>query len=145
MAAIKAVTAKGQLVPLNFYQADVAASQTDVQLSVCAVDNAADDQLATTEYLMPWPGEIVGISYVLSAAGTAGVFTIGATFSGTEDADTRVTVGTNASNYARVGRGAAKFAAGAAIGCEITTDGSWDGTGADLVATVWALVYLEGI
>ena len=36
-------------------------------------------------------------------------------------------------------------AAGDRIGAEITTGGTWDGTTADLVVTVWVLLYLDGI
>lgn len=145
MAILSNVAARHQLVPLQFTQADVAASQTDAQLSVAAVDNAADDQLACTEYAMPWPGQVVGVSYALSTAGTAGTLTVGASIGGTEDADTTQTVTTAASGYGRVPRAAARFVAGDLIGCEITTDGSWNGTSSDLIVTVWVLLRLEGI
>lgn len=145
MTQINNEIAKGQLVALHFAQADVAASQTDVQLSVMAVDNAADDQLAVDEVSMPFPGEIVGISYNLSAAGSAGALSVGATIDGTEDADTTQAVGTNQRGVAKVPRGRAAFAAGARIGAEITSDGSWNGTSADLLVTVWVLLYVDGI
>jgi hypothetical protein len=145
MTQIENIISKGQLIPLHFRQADVAASQTDAQLTVAAVDNAADDALNVDEYVMPWPGEIVGISYSLSAAATAGTLTLGATVDGTEDADTTQSITTAQRGSAKIERGDAAFAAGARIGAEITTDGSWDGTGADLQVTVWVLVYLGGI
>ena len=145
MAIISNVIARGQLVPLHFMQADLAASQTDVQLSVAAVDNAADDQLQGIEYAMPFAGEVVAVSYTTSAAATTGTMTIGATFAGTEDTDTTITVTTGTSGYGIVPRGKATFAAGEKIGCEITTGGTWDGTTADLVATVWVLLYIAGI
>jgi hypothetical protein len=141
MTQITLDTSKGQLVPLVFGQDAVAASQTNVQLPV-AVGEASQ---AVDGYEVPWSGEIVGLSYTLSAAGSAGVFTIGATVNGTEDADSTVTVGTNAAGYTRIPRGSVPFVAGDSIGAEITTDGSWDGTTADLSVTVWALVYLEGV
>lgn len=145
MPQIERIIAKGQLVKLTFYQADVAASQTDVQLSVSAVDNAADDQLQAAGYIMPFPGEIVAQSYLLTAAGTAGTFTIGPTVGGTEKTALQQSVGTTASGRKAVARGTIPFAAGDEIGAEITTNGSWDGINSDLVVTVWVLLYLEGI
>lgn len=143
MGQITNETAKGQLVALVFGQDAVAASQTDAQLNVMEVASAA--ALAVDGYTMPFAGEVVGISYVLSAAATAGVGTIGATVGGTEDADTTLAMGTSAGNYKRVARGSARFVAGNKIGCELTTDGSWDATTADLAVTVWVLLEMEGI
>lgn len=134
-------TSKGQLVPLYFAQDAVAASQTDVQL----VTPGETTTPLTEGYEMPWAGEVVGVSFTLNAAGSAGVFTIGATINGTEDADTALTVGTDAANYKRVPRGSARFSASDSIGAEISTDGSWNGTTSDLVVIVWVLVYMEGI
>lgn len=141
MTQITLDTSKGQLVPLVFGQDAVAASQTNVQLPVAIGEGSQ----AVDGYEVPWSGEVVGVSYTLSAAGSAGVFTIGATINGTEDADSTVTVGTNAAGYTRIPRGLVRFVAGDSIGAEITTDGSWNGTTADLSVTVWALVYLEGV
>jgi len=134
---------KGQLVRLQFMQDNLAASQTDVQLLVAEVASAAN--LAVDEICMPWAGDIVGISYDLSAAGTAGTLTVGATINGTEDADTTQTITTAARGGVAVPRGKAHFTAGQYIGAEITTDGSWNGTSSDLVVTVWCLVELGGI
>lgn len=137
--------AKGQLVPLVFHQADLAASQTDVQLSVAAVDNAADDQLQVDGYVMPFEGEIVGITARLSAAATAGTLTVGPTVGGTEKTDPTLSITTAQSASDTAVRGTAVFAAGDLIGAEITTGGTWDGTTADLTVVVWVLLYLEGI
>lgn len=142
---MEGIIAKGQLVPLVFMQADVAASQTDVQLSVAAVDNAADDQLAGVEYAMPFDGSIVGISYTLTAAATAGTLTIGPTVNGTEKTDPTLSVTTGTSGYDRATREATRFVAGDKIGAEITTGGTWDGTGADLAVVVWVLLTMDGI
>lgn len=141
MTTITRTTSKGQLVPLYFCQDAVAASQTNVQLFTPGEQVAA----LVEGYEMPWAGEIVAVSYTLSAAGSAGVFTIGATVDGTEDADTTITVGTVAASSLKVARGLAPFAAGASIGAEITTDGSWDGTTADLGVIVWVLQYIDSI
>jgi hypothetical protein len=140
---IERITARGQLVPLVFMQDAVAASQTNVQLPIAEVNAGAGNGI--TGYIMPFAGEIVAISWNLTAAGTAGVFTIGGTIGGTENASTTQTVGTAASGRDTFPRGSVPFAAGAEIGAEITTDGSWDGTTADLCVVVWVLLQLEGI
>lgn len=137
------VIAKGQLVKFTFMQDAVAASQSDVQLPIAEVNAGAGN--AIDEYHVPFAGEIIGISYSLSAAGTAGAFTLGPTLAGTEKTALTQTVGTNQRGYATVPRGTIPFDAGARLGAELTTDGSWDGTSADLLVTVWALLYLEGI
>lgn len=134
-------TSRGQLVPLIFAQDAVAASQTNVQLVVPGETTTP----LVEGYEMPFGGEIVALSYTLNAAGTAGVFTIGATVNGTEDADSTVTVGTNAASYTVIPRGAIKFVAGDSLGAEITTDGSWDGTTSDLSVVLWVMLYVEGI
>lgn len=132
-----------KLVALNFCQDNVAASQSNVQLNVVEVASAAT--LAVDGITMPWAGTIVGISYVLSAAATAGTLTIGPTVAGTEAADPTLSVTTAVSGSDTALRGAATFAAGSVVGAEITTDGSWDGTSSDLVVTVWCLVELSGV
>lgn len=138
---IERIIAKGQLVPLHFTEDAVAASQTDAQLAIINATGAP----ANSEYIMPFAGEIVAISYGLTAAGTAGVFTIGPTIDGTEKTGLTATVGTTTEGRKSAARGTVPFAAGANIGAEITTDGSWDGTSSDLIVTVWVLLHLEGI
>lgn len=142
MGTIIRNTSKGQLVPLYFGQDAVAASQTNVELPI-VIGEAS--QAVTTGYEMPWDGEVVGVSFTLSAAGSAGTLTVGASINGTEDADTTITITTAAAGYQRVPRGNAKFSAGDNIGAEITSDGSWNGTTSDLAVTVWVLLQLEGI
>jgi hypothetical protein len=141
MTQITLDTSKGQLVAYVFGQDAVAASQTDVQLPVAIGEGSQ----AVAGYEMPFRGEVIAVAYTLSAAGTTGTFTIGATVNGTEDADTTVTVGTTADGSVRVPRGKCTFAAGDSLGAEITTGGTWDGTTADLAVVVYALHYLEGI
>ena len=135
--------AKGQLVQLTFMQDAVAASQTDVQLPIAEVNAGAGNAIAG--YIAPFAGEIVGISWVLSAAGTTGTFTIGPTVGGTEKTSLTQTVGTSASGRGTCIRGTIPFAAGDEIGAEITTGGTWDGTSSDLGVSVWVLLYLDGI
>ena len=140
---ISNVIAKGQLVPLTFMQDAVAASQSDVQLKIAEVASAAANDV--DEICIPWSGEIVGISFDLTPAGSAGTLTVGATINGIEDADTTQTITTAVRGSAKVKRGSAQFAAGDYIGVEITSDGSWNGTTTDLLVTVWVLVNLAGI
>jgi hypothetical protein len=132
-----------QLVPLVFQQSQVAASQTNVQLYVNEV--ATPLVLTNTEYCMPFAGEVVGISWALTAAGTTGAFTIGPTIGGTECTDPTITVGTDTEGSDVCPRGTNVFAKGALIGAEITTAAGWDGTTADLLVTVWVLLKIVGI
>lgn len=135
--------AKGQKDSYAFMQDAVAASQTDVQLPIAEVAAGAGNAIDGVPMLMA--GEIIGITWKLSAAGTAGVFTIGPTVGGTEKTALTQTVGTAASGRAKVNRGTIPFAAGDEIGVEITTDGSWDGTSSDLAVWVHILEYVEGV
>lgn len=135
--------AKGQLVPLVFMQDAVAASQTNVQLPVAEVNAGAGN--GCDGYCMPFAGEIVGISAHLSAAATAGTLTVGPTVAGTEKADPTLSITTETDESDTCKRGTNVFAKDAVIGAEITSDGSWDGTGADLVVIVWVLLNISGI
>ena len=141
MGSIIRNTSRGQLIALNFGQDTVAASQTDAQLNV----TIGEASQAVDGYEAVWDGEVVGMGWSLSAAGSAGVFTIGATIDGTEDADTTLTVGTAANGSLRVPRSKCKFVRGQQIGAEITTDGSWNGTSSDLSVQVYVLYQLDGI
>lgn len=140
---IERIIAKGQLVPLTFFQDAVAASQTDVQLLVNEVASAASN--AVDGFVMPFEGEIIAVTARLSAAATAGTLTIGPTVGGTEKTDPTLSITTSQSGRDTAPRGAAVIAAGDLIGAEITTDGTWDATTADLAVVVWVLLYLEGI
>lgn len=142
---IERITSRGQLVPFAFYQADLAASQTDVQLSTSAVDNAADDQLQSDGYVVPFDGEIVAITAQLSAAAGAGSMTVGPTIGGTEKTDPTLSITTAVAARDTAPRGSTPFVAGDVIGAEITTSGSWNATGADLTVVVWCLLYIDGI
>jgi hypothetical protein len=112
-------------------------------LPIAEVASAAGN--ACDGYTMPFPGEIVAISYQLSAAGSAGTLSIGPTINGTEKADPTLAVTTGVAGYDRASRGTSRFAAGDVIGAEITTDGSWNGTTSDLAVVVWAILQMEGI
>lgn len=138
---IERVIAKGQLVSYTFGQDALAASQTDVQLPV-AIGEASQ---AVTGYTMPFDGEIVAITADLSAAGSAGTLTVGATVGGTEKTDPTLSITTETTKSDKALRGTAVFSAGDILGAEITTDGSWNGTTADLAVTVYVLLHIEGV
>lgn len=144
MGTIQRTTSKGQLVPFVFGQTDLAASQSNVQL-VTAIGETGQ---ATAGHTAPWDGEVVGVSWALTTAATAGILTVGATVNGTEDADTTLTVPADSATvrgYTRVPRGKAPFVAGQEIGAEITTDANFLPITADLSVTVWCLMQLEGV
>ena len=134
--------AKGQIVPLLFQQAAVAANQTDAQLPVVEVGSSPSLVIGIPA---PWPGEVVGISYSLDSAGSAGTLSVGVSIGGTEDADTTVAVGTTTVGSLVVPRGKVVFDAEDLIGVEITSDASWNGTTSDLSVWVWVLLHVEGI
>lgn len=145
MPQIERIISRGQLVKYTFHQADVAASQTDVQLAVSAVDNAGDDQLQVDGYVVPFDGEIVAITARLSAAATTGTLTVGPTVNGTEKTDPTLSITTSQSSRDTAARGTTAFVAGDLIGAEITSGGTWDGTTADLTVEVYAILYIDGI
>lgn len=132
--------AKGQMIPLHFSQTDLAVSQTDVQLGT------GDDAGTAAGYVMPFAGEIIAISYLLSTNKTAGVMTVGPTINGTESASlTQTVANATSSGTEKTRRGSVPFAVGSSIGAELTTDASFLPITADLVVTVWVILSLEGI
>jgi len=128
---------KGQLVPLTFVQANAAASQTDVALTVAEVSDA---------YAMPFAGEVVAVTVRSNAARTAGTLTADALINGTAAGLTAVLNATVTNNkVSKQPRGSDEFAAGAYIGAKVTTDASWAPETGDIVVTVWVLLKVEGI
>lgn len=134
-------TSRGQLVGITFGQHTVAASQTNVQISVAIGEKDA----AVDGIVAPWAGRIVAVAASTSAAATAGTLTVGATVGGTEDADTTLTISTETNKSLVVAKNKAKFTAGDRIGCEITTSASWDATTEHLAAIVYVLFDVDGI
>lgn len=143
MPQIERIISRGQLVQLTFMQDALAASQTDVQLTIAEVTGPA--AIANDAYVMPFAGEIVAVSADLSAAGSAGSLTVGPTINGTECADPTLSITTAQTAYDVCPRGTNQFAAGARIGAEITTAAGWNGTTADLAVSVFVLLYVDGI
>lgn len=134
---------KWQLVPLVFAQDAVAASQTNVQLHPQHVHG--DVSLDNEGYVMPFAGEIIGISAGLTAAASAGSLTVGPTIAGTEATDPTLTFTTATEESDTCPRGTNVFDKEAVIGAEITTTGAWNGTSEDLIVTVWVLLNVVGI
>jgi hypothetical protein len=136
------VIAKGQLVPLIFSQDAAADAQSAVAMNII---EAAGVALTTTEYVMPWDFDIVGISVVSDLARTAGTLTVDATKNGTVTGLQAVLDATNTfRHYKRQARESDRGQAGDRIGVKLTT-ASWTPITADIVVIVWALVNLEGI
>ncbi len=117
-----------------FIDQNVAASQTDAQLTV----GAAADQDGV---LALKGGYVIGMSVQLNAAATAGTLTVGVSIDGTEDANTTqsITTGQEVMALFEIGDDAPRFEAGEQIGVEITTGATWDGTTADLMVVVYVL------
>ena len=129
--------AKYQLVTLEFAQANVSASQTDVQLK---------DASGQVEGIsMPFAGEVLAVSVDLSAAATAGSLAVGVSKGGTEAAATVQTLTTAAAATKAFPRGTMTFAAGDKLGVEITTSATWDGTTADMAVNVFVALAVEGV
>jgi hypothetical protein len=128
---------KYQIIPVTFGQANVAASQADVQLK--------DVTGGVEGVTMAFPGIIVGLTIDLSAASTGGQLTVGVTINGTEVAATTQTITTATAVRAIFDRDAVKFAAGDKLGVEITTNAGWTPETAELAATVLAALAVSGI
>lgn len=141
MPDIRRQISRGQVHAYAFGLANIPISQTDVQL--IAADPSGNDF-----YVAAFDGEVIAVAWGFSAAPTAGTMTVGATFGGTEDADTTASVTVDSATTVgriRVPRGKAAFTAGTKIGAEITTNGSFAPTTTDVTVTVYVLEYLEGI
>lgn len=136
-----------QLVPLTFTQDALAASQTDVQLNI--IETAATTgTLGVTEYVLrPFTGWIIACSVTLEGtAATAGSLTVGPTLNGTEKTALQQSMTTGKESGSKLARPDwIPFELGDNLGCEITTSGTWDGTGLDLVAFVWVVLDLDGV
>lgn len=134
---ITAEFAKYQLVTIPFAQANVAASQTDVQLK------DASGQVEGVS--MPFAGEVIAIGADLSTAGTAGELTIGATKGGTENAATTMLITTGSAAVKALPRGTMPFVAGDKLGVEISTNAGWLPITADLAVVLYVSLTVEGV
>lgn len=118
-------------VPHDFFQDNVAASQSAVALVV-------GHSATVTEFEMPWAGSIVGIQIVSNEARTADTLTVDATINGTVSGLQAVLDGTNTTHHSSTqAKDTDAFNAGDRVGCKITTGGSWTPTTADIAVTVY--------
>jgi len=141
---INNVLAKHQLVPLMFMQDAVADAQSAVALYSAQVHGAV--ALSTIGYVMPFAGEVVGVSIGLDLAGTQGSLTVVPTIDTVVCTDLSAAIATSAVKASDdCKRGSNPFAKNALIGAKVTTAGSWDGTTADLTVTVWVILSISGI
>lgn len=129
--------AKGQIVALNFFQANVPASQTDVQLL-----DASNQVVGLT---VPFNGELIAIVADTSVAATAGSLTISVTVNTVKNANYVATITTGTTTSLKVQRNKVRVLAGDRVGVRITTNAAWNGTTADLVVGLYMLQELDGI
>lgn len=139
---IEGIISKGQLVVHSFGQNAIAASQTDADLLRVETSGGTTDVDA---YEAPFDFTIVAISATTSAAATAGTLDIVPVVGGTAATEPALAFTTETALTATAERDAIAGVAGDAIGVQITTNGSWDGTTADLEVDVYVLYHLEGI
>jgi len=144
----RCIGVRQSVIPLRFAQSSVAASQTSVDLAVSSVFDEAEsavDENAVVGITVPFPAVIVGVSVDLSAAASAGTLSVAPTVNGTAAAAPTVNVTTETtSKVATATRWAdTLLAAGDVVGCQVTTDGDWNGTTSDLVITLWVIMDLS--
>lgn len=135
---IERITSKGQLTELIFTEDGLADAQSAVAMKVV-------DPLGGAEHKMPFNGEIVAISVLSDSARTAGTATFDATINGTVTGLQAVLNATDTTHkHTTQARGSDNFVAGDRIGVKVTTS-SWTPVAADVVVSVWVLLYLDGL
>lgn len=126
------------IVPFMFGQTDVAASQTAVALQAPLAEAAG----AVIGLTMPTAGEVLYVAINTSAAGTDGLATAAVTLDTVATAATVALADDAVANTATVNRGnPVTFAAGDVLGVDLTTDGDWDATTADVLVTVYVALW----
>lgn len=129
------ITAPGgyRIVIDDFYQDNVAASQTDVTLG----SGSRSGLSAGPAFIASRAGSVTGIVVYSNAARTAGTLTVEVKKNGAATGLTAVLDGTNTTLKATYQvKGADTFVAGDRITAAITTDGSWAPTTADIRVVV---------
>jgi hypothetical protein len=127
------------LVTARFARHTVAASLNASALTVIDT-NAASGALNVTGEVMPFAGAIVGVGAALSVTASAGSLTLDVTINGTVTGfQLVITTSASGSAIKEYGQPGFRFNAGDTIGVKITTSGSWNGTTADLLATVYVI------
>lgn len=138
MPRVSRKASRYQIVPLNFWQDNMAANQAAVAMNTLEVAGATN---LVTEYVVPDQGWIVGISARTNTARTAGTLTADATINGTVTGLQAVLDGTNTQSHSA--QQAAEndyFSQNQRIGVKLTTTAGWLPVNADIVVTVWCLV-----
>jgi hypothetical protein len=125
------------LVTERFARHTVAASLNASPLNVIDT-NATSGALNVTGDVMPFGGAIVGIGAALSAAASAGSLTLDVTINGVVTG-LQLVITTSANGSVIKEYGQFRFNAGDTIGVKITTTAGWNGTTADLLATVYVI------
>lgn len=115
---------------LSFYQDNVTASQTNVTLSLGLG--------AVNDVVMPRTGHVIGIAVLSNAARTAGTLNVYPTIDGAALTPTAQLDATNTETHeVQIASELANaFLPGQTVGAEITTDGSWAPTTADIIVSV---------
>lgn len=130
-----------QLVPLAFVFIDIPANATTAL-------NPSDNALAISvnRITMPWGGSVVGMSYRLTDAPTAGTITIRATVNGSNVWSPFGALGSAgaASGATSQGVGTDNFSAGDTLGVEVVTTAGYLPTTRDIHAILWAAVEYTG-
>jgi hypothetical protein len=130
-----------QLVTYLFHQDAVADSQSAGAMNTVEAEGVVQ---TNTGYACPWPFQIVGVSVLSGEARTAGTLTVDPTIGGTVTGLNGVLDATNTTSHsARQIRESDEGAAGAIIGCKLTT-ASWTPVTADINVAVYVLVDLKG-
>ena len=132
------IIAKGQLVPLVFYQSSVASSQTDLALGIIGS--------AVTAYTLPWEFEVVGAAVESSATVSAGAGSLAVLIDGNAGLTLSLDSTVNTDRDSAVAeRGRYVGARGSAVSVEITTDSDFNTSSGELAVTVFVLAHLEGV
>jgi hypothetical protein len=127
------------LVTARFVRHTVAASLNASALTVIDT-NATSGALNVTGEVMPFAGAIVGVGAALSAAASAGSLTLDVTINGVVTGfQLVITTSASGSTIKEYGQPGFRFNAGDTIGVKITTTSGWNGTTADLLATVYVI------
>lgn len=123
--------------PINFFQDDVAASQSDVALLI-------NGSASADGFRAPWAGSIVGIMVLVATAEArlTDTLTVEPTVEGTPVSPvfSAVLDGTNTehhSNTQAIEQTGSTFSAGDKIGAVVTTGGSWTPVSADISVVVF--------
>ncbi len=115
----------------DFYQNDIAASQSGV-----AISRLSPPEAVANSFIAMRPGSITGVGAYISAASTGGTLTVEVTINGVGAGLTAVITNTEQYEFETQSKDADTFSEGDLIRVEVTTDGSWTQVTEDLRAIV---------